>query len=372
MNKLIEVLAVQSHSRHDALMREYLINECTADGVEVFDDGINIYVTKGVAPYPCVIAHMDTVHHIAEDLTPIVLNGKITGMNATTMTQTGIGGDDKVGIYVALQMLRQYDNIKLFFPSDEEIGCVGSSQVDKKFFDNVTFALQCDRRGNTDFVTDASGVVLSSKAFQKAVLPILTQFGYKFSHGAMTDVMELKEQGIGVSMANMSCGYYNPHSDNEYVDIKDVENVTNMVSEIIKQLGAKYYPHTAPQRPKWNDNESHWWEDKVNQAKSTTRSWANLLDAVPQNPAPSIHSLDDWCQDCMMKPATGNHGLCDDCFAWQREQTDIFRRNKRVLDAMNSVHNKLDLAPMPIVRTTQDIQAVMRQLDKKRKGKKRF
>ena len=290
-------------------MRRYLGDILsTIPGVEFYDDGDNIYVQKGVGPYPCIVAHMDTVHDIVADLTAVVVAGKITGINAKTMRQTGIGGDDKVGIYVALEMPREHDNMKVFFARDEEVGCDGSQLANPLFFDDVTIALQCDRRGNSDFVTEVCGTKLSSSAFQKAVLPIISRYGYKFSKGLMTDVMELKQMGILPSMANISCGYYNPHSADEYVDIGDVERVVRMVSDIITNLGTKSFPHDEP-IPKWKKQDAYnWWDDEP----------ARIL------------GRDMYCQDCRQMPSTKGDNLCDDCRDWYNMMYSKETRKKYV------------------------------------------
>jgi tripeptide aminopeptidase len=192
IHKLIEVLEIQSYTGKDSLMREYLAKELAEiPGITVYENQGNIYVTKGCAPYPCVVSHIDTVHKIVENLTAITIGRNITGFNTVTMEQTGIGGDDKVGVFVCLQMLKEHDDIKVAFFRDEEIGCIGSGLADTTWFDDVTIVLQCDRRGKSDFVTRAGWTELSSKAFQDAVLPILTNHGYKFSDGMMTDIQEL-------------------------------------------------------------------------------------------------------------------------------------------------------------------------------------
>lgn len=358
-------------------MRAFLDKELTSiEGVEFYDDGDNIYAWKGVAPYPCVVAHMDTVHSLKKNLTAVVINGRITGMDATTMTQTGIGGDDKVGIYVALQMLREHDNIKAFFPRDEEIGCVGSQHVTPEFFDDVTIALQCDRRGNKDFITKASGVELSSKKFQEDVLPIITQYGYRFEHGMMTDVMQLKESGIDISMANISCGYYNPHMDNEYVDVADVHRVTTMVSEIIRTLGQTKYPHIAPTfKSSFGryDDEAGWGDG------------ASGLSYTRQIGSQSIHSEAYWCQDCMQRPATNESkhgGLCHECYEWYAlQQNKPFERHSMAPPGLTDISKKLDFSskpdygPIRIIQTPDEAQAVAKYIKvqkKKKRNKKRW
>lgn len=242
-NKLMEVLSIQSESYNQWRMFAYLIRQLKAMGCKYYTYNGCIYATKGKANlYPCIVSHMDTVHYIEENLTPVEINGNITGFNAYTMQQTGIGGDDKVGIFIALQCLSFFDNIKVVFFRDEETGCEGSYDADNNFFDDCSFILQCDRRGNNDFINVAGNTQLSSNEFQKDVEPILKQYGYKFNDGMMTDVMALKECGIVCSMANISCGYYNPHTAQEYVNINDVSNCLYMVKHIIYEMAGNEYP----------------------------------------------------------------------------------------------------------------------------------
>jgi tripeptide aminopeptidase len=245
-NKLLEILKIQSYSHDQFLMFAHIIRQINQiPGCKYYTYNGCIYVTKGKAtPYPCVVSHMDTVHEIVEDLTPVEINGNITGINSYTMQQTGIGGDDKVGIFIALECLHKFDNIKVVFFRDEEVGCEGSYEPDMKFFKDCNFILQCDRRGNDDFITTAGSTELSSNKFQKEVKPILTRYGYKFNTGMMTDVMALKQSGIECSMANISCGYYNPHYADEFINLADVENCMNMVMDIITHLRGRQYPCT--------------------------------------------------------------------------------------------------------------------------------
>lgn len=186
---------------------------------------------------------LDTVHDICEDLFAIKIGQNITGFNRYSMEQTGIGGDDKVGIFIALECLNFFEHIKVAFFRDEESGCEGSYEADTAFFEDTNFVLQCDRQGCEDFITEIGGVKLSSRDFQSDIAHILKKYGYSFSRGLMTDVMALKELLITCSMANISCGYYSPHTDHEYVNLIDVENCLNLVKSIINEIGHIPYPH---------------------------------------------------------------------------------------------------------------------------------
>jgi hypothetical protein len=180
----------------------------------------------------------------------VKIGDNVTGMNPVTMEQTGIGGDDKCGIFVALNAMNELPACKAAFFRDEEIGCIGSGKADLEFFKDCRFVLQADRRGNSDFVTDICGP-LSSKSFQSDVSPILRAHGYKPCSGAMTDVQELRDNNVGVSCANMSAGYYNPHRSCEFINLKDLDNVAEMVVAICRLKKTYKFKHERPKRIKW-------------------------------------------------------------------------------------------------------------------------
>jgi tripeptide aminopeptidase len=250
-DRLIEVLGVQSESYNQWRMFAYIIRHLYSldTSVDFYVHSGNIYVTKGQADlYPCVVAHMDTVHDIVEDLTVLDVDGLLTGFNRVTMKQTGIGGDDKVGIYIALETLDKFKNVKVAFFRDEEVGCVGSGLADIPFFDDVSMVIQCDRRGNSDFVHTASGTKMASKAFIKNVGGLLKKHKYSVQSGMMTDVMELKHKGLKVSACNLSCGYYRPHQEDEYVDVDDVNKCKALVFDMISTMGGTKWEHTPEPR----------------------------------------------------------------------------------------------------------------------------
>lgn len=282
INKLKEVLSLQSESYNQFRVFAYIIRQLKKMGCSYYTFNGCIYATKGDAGnYPCIVSHMDTVHDIVEDLTVIDVKGNLTGMNKFTMEQTGIGGDDKVGIFIALQCLENFDNIKAVFFRDEEIGCDGSYKPDSNFFDDCYYVLQCDRKGNKDFVTNASGIELSGNDFKADIKPIINQYGYKFANGMMTDVMALKEVGIKCAMANMSCGYYNPHCYNEYVNVLDVINCLNMVIQIITKLKKQYTcVPKKEKRHKWSEiNQQSWKYD----FKDFTSFWQDDKRKEPES-----------------------------------------------------------------------------------------
>ena len=180
------------------------------------DDSGNIYVTKGRADtYPCIVSHIDTVHDIIPNEDYLVLNNGLEffAIDLALKKPTGIGGDDNNGIYCCLDNLVREDNIKLAFFVDEEIGCVGSRACDMEFFKDVSFVLQADRQGYNDVVNNISGTHMFGVDFLDTISDDLDNYSRVVTSGGMTDVMQLAHNGLEVSMANFSCGYYKPHSE---------------------------------------------------------------------------------------------------------------------------------------------------------------
>lgn len=193
----------------------------------------NLYIIKGVSEtYPCIIAHLDQVQREhSEDFTPVETKELIFGYSPINRRQEGIGADDKNGIWIALRCLKKYDALKVAFFAEEETGCRGSSQADMDFFKDCRFVIQPDRRGHEDLITHIGWTDLCSDGFLKATG--YQRFGYQETMGAMTDVLALKERGLEISCINLSCGYYEPHTANEFTVKADLLNCLRLIEHII-------------------------------------------------------------------------------------------------------------------------------------------
>ncbi len=247
---------VEDKNNLDAKMIEMIesilssISRFTKSTITVKKDSYgNIYVTKGKADsYPCVVSHVDTVHSIVTGRRVYQQNDILFCFSDSEMKQVGTGGDDKVGIFVNLQALIDFDNIKAVFYRNEEIGHLGSrhSILNKKdFYKDCNFILQCDRKGNDDFLTTSSGVKLCSTDFINSIKPYVEKHSFVVrDNGVSTDVDTLVSQGVGVSCANISSGYHNPHTDKEVINVKEVGKTYSLVFDIIDNLGNSKFEHT--------------------------------------------------------------------------------------------------------------------------------
>lgn len=246
MKLLKQLFKIYSPSGKEGYMTKFIKGFCKRipDAKFEKDQVGNIYITRGESEtYPCIVAHLDQVQKIhSKDFKAYETDAIIFGYSVKHKRFEGLGADDKNGIWIALKCLESYDCIKIAFFVGEEIGCVGSSKANMEFFNDVRFVIEPDRRERNDLITSISGMELCSEEFINDTG--YARFGYKPTDGLMTDVMELKERGLGVSSINLSCGYYSPHTGNEFVVKKDLLNCLNFVRHIIETC-TKIYHHTC-------------------------------------------------------------------------------------------------------------------------------
>ena len=249
---LIEVLGWQSESNKEQeqivpTLNAYLeaLNLKMKGKLKIENDTHgNIFVTKGEASlYPCIVSHLDQVHKYAQNKT-IFQNGDYL-LAFDGPRQVGTGGDDLVGVFMCLQLLEDYNFIKVVFFVAEEVGCVGSSACDLSFFDDCMFIGQADRKNNSDFINYSNGVQLFGEEFSTFVAPVLKDYNYKECVGIATDAGCLSKRNVGIACFNISCGYYNPHTSTEYVSIKDVTNCYNVICDIISNSDKRFL-YTRP------------------------------------------------------------------------------------------------------------------------------
>ena len=228
---LKDVLSVPTFTYKEDLMVEFLIKFFNQNNIEYFvDEHKNVYATKQTLTelpenfyFPCVISHTDTVHridtiNIKEEMLPnaqkeIKLSYKAYNDEGNP---TGIGGDDKCGVFACLSLL------------------------------NVGYGIQFDAPENWMITEECFGQVLFDRdsEFFESCDKVLTEGMIKEDMDYMvhpyTDVYALRKQ-FDFSCINFSIGYYNYHTKNEYVVVEDVFNGADMGRRMIESLGNKLH-----------------------------------------------------------------------------------------------------------------------------------
>jgi tripeptide aminopeptidase len=244
--KLLEqIFQTPAITRQEDRMASVIKKTLTANGISYFSDKIgNVYSLnkKGV---PLLSAHMDTV----QDEVDAAL-AKFIKIRGNVVSGYGvIGGDDKCGIFIALT-LACANLCNFVFSVEEESGGHGiKTFVAEQDLSDIPYGLVLDRRGSSDIICTKNNYGVD--AFEKILLEIGKLYGYKESSGTFSDANYLSEK---ISCANLSVGYYNPHSKSEFVDVDDLKVAMNFTHSIIKNVTekfevpskAKVYTYTYP------------------------------------------------------------------------------------------------------------------------------
>lgn len=146
---------ISSPSGKEGKIAGFIIGELRRMGIPFRQDRYgNIYAVKGNREsYPCVVAHMDEVHRrkTGSYAAHLVADSMIVGYDHKRKRMTGIGADDKNGIWICLKCLEDFKAVKCAFFVQEEVGCIGSGHADMSFFSDCRFVIQCDRKGERGY-----------------------------------------------------------------------------------------------------------------------------------------------------------------------------------------------------------------------------
>lgn len=207
-----KILALDEQPLKEAL-REHLM-ETRKD---VVDENGFLYA-KGDVPV-LLIAHLDTVHKC---LSPPICWSKD---GRFIMSPNGIGGDDRCGVYMILQIIKEL-NCHVLFCEQEEVGCVGAKLFCKsEIIPDVNYIIEFDRKDDNDAVY----YDCSNTQFEE----FITSVGFKTQWGSCSDISHIAPY-IGVAAVNLSSGYFNPHSLHEFIDMFYVEQNIERAKELIR------------------------------------------------------------------------------------------------------------------------------------------
>ena len=197
-------------------LKEYKYDPLVDDGFIYARGTCNILLT----------AHMDTVHE--EMVRKYYLITKADGNHIITSPQ-GIGGDDRCGIYMILKIIEDGYRPFILFCEDEEIGRVGAKKFVKTNFiselEAMKYMIELDRANENDAVF----YDCDNEDFTKY---ILEQTGYTEAYGSFSDISTLAPEA-GVAAVNLSCGYYNAHTEKEEVVYEEMISTTKMVEKLL-------------------------------------------------------------------------------------------------------------------------------------------
>lgn len=252
----LNIMEIPTCSRNEERLRDFLVSYGIEKGYEInIDRKGNVFFKKGTIGdgehYPCIVAHIDTVHrdqipHIKENKKLLIGEDVRDGKQVVyaqklvdgLLTDTGIGGDDKAGLYIGLMIMEALDVCMGAFFVEEEINMQGSRNANLDFVKDAGYFIQFDAPTNNWVSRHLSGVRLFDQTFEDKIIDILGAHGQtKISDtDPYTDVLILRKE-TDLCCINFFAGYMNMHTEDEYIVLDYVEEAINLGLAVIERLG---------------------------------------------------------------------------------------------------------------------------------------
>jgi hypothetical protein len=180
---------------------------------------------------PCLVAHIDTVHKQKPKLDDIVLENDILFNRGGY----GLGADDRAGVYALLELKDLPYN--LLFTNYEETGGIGVKKAIKDLpgvLTANTCFIEIDRKGTGHYV-DYVGA-------EDEFLDIFNKIGLHKEDGKYSDITDLSSE-LSIASVNLACGYHNPHTDEEYLNIKELQVVIDLLKDqsLIQEVSKRQF-----------------------------------------------------------------------------------------------------------------------------------
>ena len=199
-------------------LKKRLKAELKSRGYHITDKPGYLYA-GGTIPV-LLVAHMDTVHRQPVEQICYSADG------AVTMSPQGIGGDDRCGVWMILQILHTA-SCHVLLCEDEEIGCVGAKKFTRgSLRPQVNYIVELDRRGSNDAVFYRC----DNPEFEDFV----TSFGFETANGSCSDISYIAPY-LETAAVNISCGYYCEHQRHEYIHLEEMELNAARVAQMVTQ-----------------------------------------------------------------------------------------------------------------------------------------
>lgn len=190
-------------------LKDYLAYRLNETHDQIFVEDGFVYA-QGKFPV-LLVAHLDTVHK------ELPKTFKYDTALGTLSSPEGIGADDRCGVYMILKVLRHY-NCSVLFCEDEEVGGVGAQKfIETELANGLEFnyIIEFDRKGNKDAVF----YNCDNPEFEK----FITDEYYTTAYGSFSDI-SIVAPALKCAAVNLSCGYYNAHTKEEFVILSEMEN----------------------------------------------------------------------------------------------------------------------------------------------------
>lgn len=235
-------------------------------------------IAEGEIPI-ALVAHMDTVFKSPA-------NELFYDRRKNVMwSPTGMGADDRVGIYAIIQIIKDGYKPHIIFTTDEEIGGLGSEELSYLPcpFKDLRYIIQLDRRNANDCVF----YECDNKKFEDYI----ENFGFITAWGTFTDICHLCPKW-GVAGVNLSIGYRDEHTTSEILFVGQMLDTIGKVKKMLSEKDIpefKYIP--APHSYyNWGYGSNYYYDDDFDDFR--------YVSFTPKDSATSLKNVSYRCHRC--------------------------------------------------------------------------
>lgn len=224
-------------------LKDYVLDELLNLGYNPISEDGFLYAKGNVDIL--LTAHLDTTTKVgnAKRIAPKTINTT----NGVVMSPQGIGGDDRCGVYMILEIIRE-TKCAVLFCEDEEIGCVGSEKFCKtdyiKEIEDMRYMIELDRKGKQDLVFYSC----DNPDFEDWLIDNMPK--YNTNWGSCSDISVLMPCS-GVAGVNISCGYYDEHTIDERIVLSEMMHTLECVKSLVKLDSPRF--EYIEEKYNWND-----------------------------------------------------------------------------------------------------------------------
>ena len=305
ITELVDLYKIHSESGNEKQMCDFIESKLIEMGLKYNRSGNILFYFK---PKTVLLScHIDQVQtKPAKDI--LIKGNKISATN-------GLGADDKNGIFIVLNLLKDFGNSVSFLFSDQE---ESGGNIDQLLWNNyeiierMKYALVFDRQGSGDIIGTQNDYCVDE--FEDDVEFFGKEYGYKKAYGLWSDSDAISEY---ISCVNLSVGYYMPHTEKEYTLISDVIRCYCFALDILYNITKQY---GVPDKDCFS---KHWtFGDSVDIPPNCPHCGAELNTGCVEY----LHCLwcgfdlddDPWedysqCKDCGEYSIIGEGDTCPDC-----------------------------------------------------------
>jgi hypothetical protein len=208
-----EILNVPTSYISELLLNEYHFNKIN-----------NVYFRGNSDSLIYLCSHIDTYNkkmygNLEDEIYPLDIINDGNKIYLNEKRKVVLGGDDRCGVYILLNLLEYSDKFFFFMIDNEEIGESKRINIfDKNLFENKII-----------ITVDTISNILIPYKYDDNFLKLLKYFfkDFKITDKRKNRVSILDYIKFNFRGFNIGCGFYNEHTNKEYIIFEEVLNTLN-------------------------------------------------------------------------------------------------------------------------------------------------